>query len=141
VYALSGARVAYLCGPRAWIQDLRSITPPWVVGLPAQIAGVLALRDPAYYRAKYAETRQLRDELGAALQPRGVRVWPGKANYLLCRLPDGSGDAAELLARCRQQGLFLRDVSSMSTRPDSRMFRVAIKDAATNRRMLTLLKS
>jgi histidinol-phosphate/aromatic aminotransferase/cobyric acid decarboxylase-like protein len=141
VYALSGARVAYLCGPRAWIQELRSITPPWVVGLPAQIAGVLALRDPAYYRARYVETRQLRDEFGAALRQMGVRVWPGKANFLLCRLPDEAGDAAGLLARCRQHGLFLRDVASMTTRPDARMFRVAVKDAATNQRVLRLLES
>ena len=136
VYALSGARAAYLCGPRAWIQDLRSITPPWVVGLPSQIAGVLALRDPRYYQARYAETRRLRDELGAALRQVGVRVWPGRANFLLCQLPDGAGGAAELLARCRQHGLFLRDVSSMTTRPDARMFRVAVKDRATNERMV-----
>lgn len=140
VYALSGARVAYLCGPRAWIQDLRSITPPWVVGLPAQIAGVLALRDPAYYRARYAETRRLRDEFGAALKQLGISVWPGRANFLLCRLPDGAGDAEELLVRCRRHGLFLRDVASMTTRPDSRMFRVAVKDDETNGRVIEILK-
>ncbi len=139
VYALSGARVAYLCGPRAWIQDLRSITPPWVVGLPAQIAGVLALRDPAYYQARYAETRRLRDALGAALKQMGISVWPGRANFLLCRLPDGAGDAAELLARCRQHGLFLRDVASMTTRPDVRMFRVAVKDPGTSARVIEII--
>lgn len=139
VYALSGVRVAYLCGPQAWIQDLTSITPPWVVGLPAQIAGVLALRDPAYYHARYAETRRLREELGAALQQMGVRVWPGKANYLLCRLPDGAGNAADLLARCGQDGLFLRDVASMTARPDARMFRVAVKDQAAIQRMIEVL--
>jgi histidinol-phosphate/aromatic aminotransferase/cobyric acid decarboxylase-like protein len=141
VYALSGARVAYLCGPRALMRDLRSITPPWIIGLPAQIAGVLALRDAAYYRARYAETRQLRDELGAALKQIGVSVWPGTANFLLCRLPDGAGDAAGLLTRCRQQGLFLRDVSSMTTRPDAKVFRMALKDGATNGRMVALLRS
>ena len=39
VYALSGMRVAYLCGgPRA-IAALRAITPPWVVGLPVAGGG------------------------------------------------------------------------------------------------------
>jgi histidinol-phosphate/aromatic aminotransferase/cobyric acid decarboxylase-like protein len=123
------------------MQDLRSITPPWVVGLPAQIAGVLALRDPAYYQARYAETRRLRDELGAALKQMGVSVWPGRANFLLCRLPDGAGDAAKMIERCRHRGLYLRDVSSMTTRPDSRLFRIALKDAATNGRTIDLLRS
>jgi histidinol-phosphate/aromatic aminotransferase/cobyric acid decarboxylase-like protein len=38
VYALSGMRVAYLCASPHQLSDLISITPPWVVGLPAQVA-------------------------------------------------------------------------------------------------------
>src|SRR5205814_10473124 len=37
VYALSGLRAAYLCGPAAEIRQLRAITPPWAVSLPAQV--------------------------------------------------------------------------------------------------------
>jgi histidinol-phosphate/aromatic aminotransferase/cobyric acid decarboxylase-like protein/GNAT superfamily N-acetyltransferase len=43
VYALSGARVAYLCAGAHQLEALRAITPPWVVGLPAQVAAVRAL--------------------------------------------------------------------------------------------------
>jgi histidinol-phosphate/aromatic aminotransferase/cobyric acid decarboxylase-like protein len=141
VYALSGARVAYLCGPRAWMQDLRTITPPWIVGLPAQIAGVLALREPDYYRARYAETRELHAELATSLERLGMHVWRGVANSLLCRLPAGAGDAAEFIAKCRPHGLYLRDVASMTTRPDSRMLRVAVKDRQTNELIAAIVGS
>src|SRR5712671_4348466 len=63
VYALSGARVAYLCAGAHQLEELRAITPPWVVSLPAQVAAVYALQDPGYYAARYAETGALREEL------------------------------------------------------------------------------
>lgn len=138
VYALSGARVAYLCGPPALIRDLRTITPPWVVGLPAQVAGVRALQDPAYYASRYAETRALCRDLTSELLALDVAVTPGAANFLLCRWP--GGDADELSARCREHGLFLRDVSSMMSRPDAGLFRIAVKDADTNARMIDILR-
>ena len=53
IYALSGLRVGYLCGE---VDAIRAITPPWVVGLPAQVAAVEAFRDPAYYAECYRKT-------------------------------------------------------------------------------------
>src|SRR5207253_9009683 len=67
VYALSGARVAYLCAGAHQLEDLRAITPPWVVSLPAQVAAVRALEAPDYYAARYAETANLREQLAAGL--------------------------------------------------------------------------
>jgi len=139
VYALSGARVAYLCGPQGIIRDLRSITPPWVVGLPAQISGVMALRDPGYYERRYAQTRMLRDHLAEGLRELGLFVRPGAANFVLCRRPRGT--THELLARCCEQRLFLREVSSMMSRPESGLFRVAVKDPKTNARILAILRA
>ena len=44
-----------------------------------------------------------------------------------------------MVARAREQGLFLRDVEAMGTRLGSRALRVAVKDAQTNRRMVEIL--
>lgn len=139
VYALSGARVAYLCAPAEIAEGLRRFSPPWAVGLPGQMAGVHALADPAYYRARYAETHELRDRLACELKSLGMFVFPGCANYLLCRLREDHPDARTLLEHCRACGLFLRDVSSMTTRTDHRLFRVAVKDAATNSRIVEIV--
>src|SRR5204863_2860682 len=67
VYALSGARAAYLCGPAPLLEELRALTPPWAVGLVGQVAAVAALQDPDYYAARYAETRRLREQLALRL--------------------------------------------------------------------------
>lgn len=141
-YALSGVRVGYLCGPQELMNDLRSITPPWAVSLPAQVAGVWALRDFGYYAQRFAETRILRNELAAQLVALGLTVWPGSANFLLCGLPTSISSVEMLLARCREQNLYLRDVASMTSRTDALagLFRVAVKDAETNRRMIEIMR-
>lgn len=140
VYALSGVRAAYLCGPLALIAELTALTPPWAVSLPAQIAAVKALQDPDYYAARYEETHALRAQLAEALQMMTpLEVVPGVANFLLCHLPPGGPDAATVVQDCRASGLFLRDVASMGSQLGHRAVRIAVKDGATNRQIVTTL--
>ncbi len=140
VYALSGARVAYLCAGPHQLEALRSITPPWVVSLPAQLAAVRALQDPAYYAARYHETKLLRESLTRELQALDWEVLPGIANFLLCHLPGDGPLAAELVSRCRNQGLFLRDAALMGRNLGAHAVRIAVKDAAKNARMLEIIR-
>lgn len=138
VYALSGVRAAYLCGPRALMAELRAITPPWAVSLPAQVAVVNALLDAAYYRDRWADTHRQRAQLQEGLQRLGFTVTPGVANFLLCQLPDADLTVADLVQRCRARHLFLRDVSNMGV--TAHAMRIAVKDALTNQRMLGIIR-
>jgi histidinol-phosphate/aromatic aminotransferase/cobyric acid decarboxylase-like protein len=136
VYALSGARVAYLCGAPRLIAELRPLLPPWAVGLPAQVAAVAALRDPAYYARRYRETHQLRDRLAGMLRDAGASdVLPSAANWVLCHLAPDGPRAAEVVRRCRRQGVFLRDVGPMGSRLGTHALRTAVKDDRTNARI------
>jgi len=140
VYALSGARSAYLCAGPHQLEELRAITPPWVISLPAQVAAVRALQDPEYYAARYFETAALREELSTQLRMLGLEVLPGIANFLLCHLPENGPDAASMVRCCREQGLFLRDAAVMGTRLGSQALRVAVKDVATNQQMVAIIQ-
>jgi len=141
VYALSGARAAYLCGPARVIEELRAITPPWAVSLPAQVAAVAALGDPNYYMARYHETHLLRAALAAGLGALdGWQMVPGIANFLLCHLPAGGPNAATVVKRCRERRLFLRDAGAMGRKLGTHTIRIAVKDPETNARILTILK-
>lgn len=139
VYALSGARCAYLCAGPHLLEGLRAITPPWAVSLPAQVAAVAALQDRRYYLERYRETATLRAELTDALAAMELDVVPGTANFLLCHLPEDGPTAAEVVARCQPDGLFVRDVSTMGATLGSHAVRLAVKDRATNARMLDIL--
>lgn len=141
VYALSGARAAYLCGPPALMQSMRRLTPPWAVSLPAQVAAVAALRDPDYYARCYRETGHLRGALVSALAQAvpALRVIEGRANSLLCFLPPHGPDAATVVARCRLRDVFLRDMSGAGRTLGSHAVRIAVKDGPANRRIAEAL--
>ena len=140
VYALSGARCAYLCGPSHLIGGLEIFSPPWAVSLPAQIAACEALRNVSYYQARWEETSQLREELSKGLRDIGWEVVPSHANFLLCRLPEDQPEASELIKSCHNYKLYLRDVSTMGKCFDTRYVRVAVKDASTNSAMIHILE-
>ncbi|MEK7949461.1 aminotransferase class I/II-fold pyridoxal phosphate-dependent enzyme [Luteolibacter soli] len=138
-YALSGMRVAYLAaGPRHF-EELRAFTPPWVVGLPSQVAAVKALENSNYYERRWRQTAMLRNSLAGNLRGLGWDVIPGSANFLLAHLPEDAPSAREVVTQCRQRGLFLRDAAAMGSRLGERAIRIAVKDAATNRRMVGIL--
>ncbi|MCX7013615.1 MAG: histidinol-phosphate transaminase, partial [Candidatus Sumerlaeota bacterium] len=140
VYALSGARVAYLCASPCVLEGLRPLTPPWAVGLPGQIAAVHALNDPAYYAARYAETHMYREELVAELRMLGgIEVIPSVASFVLCHLPEDGPTAAEVVAECRKRGLYLRDVAAMGANLGVHALRIAVKDPETNVRIVEIL--
>jgi histidinol-phosphate/aromatic aminotransferase/cobyric acid decarboxylase-like protein/GNAT superfamily N-acetyltransferase len=142
VYALSGARAAYLCAHAGIIEQLRAVTPPWAVSLPAQVAAVKALEDTAYYSQCWTQTRDLREALGRDLAKfRGWEIIPGRANFLLCHLPVDGPDAEEVIRRCKLQGLYLRDAGAMGTAVGQHALRIAVKDEKTNHRLIEILRS
>ena len=138
-YALSGARVAYLCAAPHQLESLRALTPPWAISLLAQVAAVKALEDPDYYDTRYEETHLLRRELVERLKPLNWEIISGTANFVLCHLSEDGPDAETLISRCRQRGLFLRNAANMGTALGDRAIRIAVKDAETNRRMVQIL--
>ncbi|HSL43717.1 MAG TPA: histidinol-phosphate transaminase [Anaerolineales bacterium] len=140
VYALSGVRCAYLCGPADMIEELRPLSPPWAVSLPGQIAACEALKSMSYYAEKWQETHKLREELARELKQLGWKVYPGCANFLLCQLPPSQPLVRDLVDACRKQKLYLRDVTSMGKCFDQRTLRIAVKDKQTNLMMLQVLR-
>lgn len=132
-YALSGARVGYLCAQPAMLDDVRRRTPPWIVGRMAQRAAVQALRSSNYYWARYQETHELRGELTRGLRVLGWEVvGEGCANFVLCR-PPLSLCAEDVARECAAHRLFVRVV-------DDDHIRIAVRDADTLQRMIHILR-
>jgi histidinol-phosphate/aromatic aminotransferase/cobyric acid decarboxylase-like protein len=142
VYALSGMRVAYLCGSMQQLSGLVPITPPWAVSLPAQVAAVKALGDSEYYQDRYRETRKLRQQLMEGLRGIGIReIVAGQANFVMFHLEPDQPSAATVLSEARRRGVFLRDASLMGGELGLRAVRLAVKDEEANKRILATLES
>ncbi len=141
MYALSGVRVAYLIAHRDVARELRQLSPPWAVSLPGQVAAVKALESGDYYREQWRNVGRLREGLASQLRVElGWDVLPGCANFLLCHLPVGGPTAEEVTLRCRERNLFLRDASNMGSTLGTHAIRIAVKDEATNRAMVRVLR-
>ncbi|GEB55164.1 pyridoxal phosphate-dependent aminotransferase [Streptomyces gardneri] len=143
MYALSGMRAAYLVADPETAAELRRWTPPWPVSLPAQLAAVTALRDPAYYAERWARTAVLRRELAAGLLELDgfSSVDEGVSNFLTVTLRRGGPSAARLVGECRRHDVYLRDLSPMSPSYEGRTFRVAVRDRVENARIVAACRS
>jgi histidinol-phosphate/aromatic aminotransferase/cobyric acid decarboxylase-like protein len=141
VYALSGMRVAYLCASRHHLSNLVSLTPPWVVGLPAQVAAVRALEDTSYYEEQYRRTHRLRAEMHEGLDSIGIReIVPGEANFLMFHLEESQPTSSQIINAARKEGVFVRDVATMGGKLASQSLRIAIKDPTGTKRVLQTLQ-
>jgi len=141
VYALSGLRAAYLCASPFQLERLRSVSPPWAVSLPSQIAALVALKEVSYYEKCYEQTHILREEFAKELLKfNSLEVLQSKANFVLCFLPENGPDAETVVSKCKEMGLYLRDVSNMGNNFNKHTIRIAIKDKETNQKMLKIMK-
>ncbi|MDX3454416.1 histidinol-phosphate transaminase [Streptomyces sp. ME02-8801-2C] len=143
MYALSGMRAAYLVAEPVTAARLRRWTPPWPVSLPAQLAAVAALRDPAYYSDCWLRTHELRRRLAADLAgvDETVVVEEGVANFLSVTLPPGGPSAAQVVNECRAHDVYLRDLSPLSPEYEGRTVRVAVRDTAENARIVAAFQT
>ncbi|MEE2856969.1 MAG: histidinol-phosphate transaminase [Planctomycetota bacterium] len=135
-YALSGVRSAYLCASPELLEPLRALTPPWAVSLPGQVAAVKALEDPQYYQTQYQATAMARESMARDLQELGLEVIPSVANFLLTFLPPDGPTAAQVIERCRQSGVHLRDASNMGSALGTHSLRTAVKSPQQNQQIV-----
>ena len=140
VYALSGARAAWLCSNPRELAALERFVPPRAVSLPAQVAAVAAIQDPGYHGRRYDETRELRATLVSRVGALpGIEPLPGLANFVLCHLDPSGPSAVAVVDSCREPGVYLRDVAGRGTALGSHALGIAVKDEAGMLRIVAAL--
>jgi threonine-phosphate decarboxylase len=131
-FAIPGLRLGcLLCDDAGRVQALQ---PSWPVNAVAAAAGIAAVRDRGFAEASIAELARLREDLFGALDAiPGLRPFPGAANFLLVRGPDG---LPERLARRR---VLVRGCGPFyGLGPE--YFRVAVRSAEENGRLVAAIK-
>lgn len=140
-YAIPGLRVGYtLAAPEiaAAIQDQLS---DWPVNAIALEAGCRCLRDTEYGERTRRTVRTWREQLFRDLAGLGVQVFPGDANFLMCRLNTRHATATVLAKRLLHGwGLAIRTNQGFESL-DDRYFRVAVRTPEENARLLEALQA
>ncbi len=139
MYAIPGLRLGYAVANPALIERLKQKQVSWSVNGLALAAGELCLEETQYV----ARTRLLIETERAYLtevlaNDLGWQVWPGEANFLLVRCPEGL-EAGVLQERLGEKGILIRSCA-MYPGLTSRDFRIAVRTREENVRLLTALK-
>ena len=135
-YAVPGLRLGLGYGHAEVCAALSALLPDWSVNALAQAVGEEALRDDAYARRTVDAVKELRGRLEADLEGLGIRVFPGSANYLLCR--SETLDAFALQEKLAKSRILIRNCANYAGL-DASYFRVAVRGAEENGRLAQAL--
>jgi threonine-phosphate decarboxylase len=138
-FGIPGLRLGYALAHPGLIGRLEERGIPWCVNTLAQVAGTAALRDSEYRRQTIEYVGQERSRLCERLSrlPQ-LSVHPSQANFLLVEVSGGL-TAAGLKERLLAQRILIRDCANFAGL-DSRFFRIAVRTAEENQRLLTGLE-
>ncbi|MDO4803596.1 MAG: pyridoxal phosphate-dependent class II aminotransferase [Lachnospiraceae bacterium] len=107
-YGMAGLRLGWCAtSNRDLIERMGKAGPPWSVSMPAQEAGVAALRDEGYEACLRELISEERCRMQGRLRDMGFFVLPGEANYVLFH-----AGQADLACRLMERGFAIRDCSN-----------------------------
>ena len=136
-FGLAGARLGYLIGPAALVNELDKVRPPYNISVLNCETAIFALEHAALYAEQAAAIRAERQPLIDALTALdGVdKVWPSEANMVLLRVRDAAAAQAAMKAR----GVLVKNVSAMHPLL-ANCLRLTVGTAEENAQMLAALK-
>ncbi|MBS0054639.1 threonine-phosphate decarboxylase CobD [Yersinia sp. Marseille-Q3913] len=137
-FAIPGLRLGYLLsGDRAAISQMKQQREPWTINAFAALAGEIILDDQDYIQATHQWLAQQQRWLYQQLcSLPALQVWQGAANYIFLRCLKPEIDLQQALL---QHHILIRHCANYPglTRDH---YRVAIKSAADNQRLITALQ-
>ena len=130
LYAMPGLRLGYaLCGNRKLAADIRAGLQPWNVSVPAQAAGMAAMKEDIFVKRSRAYIAGERQYLQEELAGLGCRIYPSEINYLFFEGPVRLG--SELM----KDGILIRDCSCFGGLRAGD-WRIAVRTEAENRELV-----
>ena len=93
-YSLAGLRFGYAVAQPQVIAEMMKVKDSYNTDAISITAAAAAVQDQAYAKSNWANIREERSRVTAALEAMGWRVLPSQANFVLATVPDGRGREA-----------------------------------------------
>ncbi len=134
LYGMAGVRLGFaLSSDPALLEAISTAGQPWAVSSLAQAAGIAALAETDYVEAVRSLIAAERPRLAEGLAALGLRVVPGRANFLLFH---GAAGLDEALAA---RGILIRSCASYRGL-GAGWYRCAVRTREENDRLLSALR-
>ncbi len=138
-YGIPGLRLGAAFGTPRIISGMTAIKDPWNVNTFAQLAGVVSLEDEDYRVRTRVMVREAKKEFyKALLKIPGLKVYEPSVNYVFLDISGTGYTSTKLKESLARRGLLVRDCSSYKNL-GADFIRVAVKDPASNRRLVEAL--
>ncbi|HEY0820238.1 MAG TPA: histidinol-phosphate transaminase [Rhizobacter sp.] len=136
-FGLAGIRLGYMLGPKALIEQVDKVRPPYNVSVLNAEAALFALEHGDEFGRQAAVLRSERSRLTAALSGMpGVTLYPSEANMILTRVPD----AAALFAAMKARKVLVKNVARMHPLLDN-CLRLTVGTPEENDQMIDAMKA
>ncbi len=133
-YAMAGLRLGYgITANTELLERMGRITQPWNVSLPAQEAGVVALKEVEYVERGLCLVQTELVWLKEQLTRMGLKVYDSQANYLFFEGP------ADLKEQCLARKLLIRSCSNYPGLGEG-YFRIAVRRHEDNEKLVAALE-
>ncbi len=136
-FGLAGIRLGYMLGPKALMDQVDKVRPPYNVSVLNAEAALFALENESEFARQATLLRSERSRLIAALSAMpGVTPYPSEANMILTRVPDAAG----LFAAMKERRVLVKNVSKMHPLLDS-CLRLTVGTPEENDQMIEAMKA
>ncbi len=133
LYAMPGLRLGYaLCGSENNAEKLQKSGQFWSVSVPAQAAGIAAVKEKKYVCESIGYVKKEREFLGSQLKKYGIKVFPSAANYLLFK-----GDK-QLDDKLIEKGILIRNCANYRGLCDG-FYRIAVRTHEENKLLISAI--
>jgi len=140
-FAIPGIRLGLAFADPDIILKIKQAMPAWSVNTLAQKVGARCLRDKQYASYTREQTALLRENLASGLRDiPGIKVMPGAANYLLCRVDRIGQDAVPLYERLLHEHHIAIRLCGNYEGLDNNWFRVAVRNEEDNERLIKAME-
>lgn len=137
MYGMPGLRMGYgICTNPVLAEKMRRERQAWNVSIPAQYAGLAALKEEAFAEKTRDYVATEREWLKHELERLRFKVFDSRANYIFFKNPHFSG----LYAKCLKKGVLIRKCENYLGL-DASFYRVAVKTRKENEVLIRVLEA
>jgi threonine-phosphate decarboxylase len=139
-YGMPGIRFGYAIAAESLIEKLQTVRLPWSINGLAGVATVAAFKDAEFIQNTKTTIAHEKAELAKRIMEiGGLHAFQSETNFLLVKITAPKITSTELREHLGKQGLLIRDCCTF-VGLDNTYFRVTVRSAADNQRLVQALK-